>query len=201
MTPGVPSALRARGAHRYIGGELGVAEKAFGLWRSIVSALESDIPVLSAVVVIGKKIPEIGASSAESLAVKEGINVADNAPNIVYRAITPADAAALDQGLGLTAKAPNGTWTAAEHVANTGPGAGGAAANSPWISTSRSLDVAKSYDGGNGVIAIDLNKAGLLQVEVWKTAPRVNGVEGLPYQRSIWAQEVTIHQEFLQTRF
>lgn len=184
----------AEGLSLGIGGDAGLLKGAFYLWRRIVSALESDIPYLPEVVVIGEKIPENGASAAESLAVKEGINVADNAPNIVYRAITPADAAALDQGLGLTAKAPNGTWTAAEHVANTGPGAGGAAANSPWISTSRSLDVAKSYDSGNGVIAIDLNKVGSLQVEVWKTAPRVNGVEGLPYQRSIWAQEVTIHQ-------
>lgn len=121
--------------------------------------------------------------------------VANNAaPNIVYRALTPADAAAIESGQGLTAKSVNGTWTAAEHVANAGPGTGGAAANSPWISTSRVLDVAKSYEGGNGVIAIDLNKVPSLQVEVWQTAPRVNGPAGLPYHRSIWAQEVTIHQ-------
>jgi hypothetical protein len=114
-------------------------------------------------------------------------------PQIVYRAITPAEAAALSQGRGLTAKAPNGTWTAAEHVSNAGPGAGGAAKNSPWISTSRNIEVAKAYDSGSGVIAIDLNKVSSLQVEVWRTAPRTNGVEGLPYHRSIWAEEVTIH--------
>jgi hypothetical protein len=137
--------------------------------------------------------PAIGSVGARGLVVdvaSEGGN-----PNIVYRSLNPADATAISKGQGLTAKAPNGTWTAAEHVANAGPGAGGAAANSPWISTSKSLKVAKSYDSGNGMIAIDLNKVNSLQVEVWRTAPRVNGVEGLPYHRSIWAQEVTIHQQ------
>ncbi|GGY21200.1 hypothetical protein GCM10011289_26120 [Paludibacterium paludis] len=67
-------------------------------------------------------------------------------------------------------------------------------ANSPWISTTRVLDVAKGYEGGNGIVAIDLNKLDALQVEVWQHVPRVNGVEGLPYHRSIWAQEVTIFQ-------
>ena len=120
---------------------------------------------------------------------------ANSGSNVAYRALTSTDAAALGRGAGLSAKAPNGTWTAAEHVANTGPGAGGAAMNSPWISTSRRLDVAKAYDSGYGVIEIDLNKVGSFQTEVWKTAPRVNGVAGLPYHRSIWAQEVTIHQQ------
>lgn len=122
-----------------------------------------------------------------------GAKVAESAaPNIVYRGLTEADAAALRSGRGLTAKAPNGTWTAAEQVANSGPGAGGAAANSPWISTSRRLDVAQAYDSGQGVAVIDLNRVRSLQVEVWQTAPRVDGVLGLPYHRSIWAQEVTI---------
>jgi hypothetical protein len=120
--------------------------------------------------------------------------VANSESQVAYRALTAADDEALQQGRGLLAKAPDGTWTAAEHVANSGPGAGGAAANSPWISTNRNLDVAKAYDSGNGIIAIDLNKLDALQVEVWRAAPRVNGVQGLPYHRSIWAQEVTIHQ-------
>lgn len=33
--------------------------------------------------------------------------------NIVYRALTPADAASIEAGTGLAAKAPSGTWTAA----------------------------------------------------------------------------------------
>jgi hypothetical protein len=117
---------------------------------------------------------------------------AESAPNIVYRGLTDADAVALRSGQGLTAKAPNGTWTAAEHVANSGPGK--AAANSPWISTSRLPDVARAYDRGHGVAAIDLNRVASPQVEVWRTAPRLNGEPGLPYHRSIWGQEVTIHR-------
>jgi RHS repeat-associated protein len=120
---------------------------------------------------------------------------ANRGSNIVYRGLTAADAEAVAAGRGLAAKAPNGTWTAAEHVANAGPGAGGAKLNSPWISTSRRLDVAQAYDSGHGVIAIDLNKVPSFQAEVWRTAPRVNGVEGLPYHRSIWAQEVTVFQD------
>jgi hypothetical protein len=122
-------------------------------------------------------------------------------PQIVYRALTAADAEALQQGRGLVAKAPDGTWTAAEHVANSGPGAGGAAGNSPWISTTRELEIAKAYDSGHGVIAIDLNKVPSLQVEVWRIATRFNSVSEagsfdrfIPYHRSIWAQEVTIGQ-------
>ena len=137
----------------------------------------------------GEKPGDIGA--AES-----GASVPNKTePNIVYRAITPDDASNINNGLGISAKARDGAWTAAEHVANSGPGTGGAAANSPWISTSRNLEVAKSYDSGNGVIAIDLSKVDALQIEVWQTAPRVNGVEGLPYHRSYWAEEVTIFQD------
>lgn len=95
--------------------------------------------------------PAIGKYSdfgQSSLAAKSG-------SNIVYRGLTEADAAAIAAGRGLTAKAPGGTWTAAEHVANAGPGVGGARMNSPWISTSRRLDVAQAYDSGHGVIAME----------------------------------------------
>ena len=120
--------------------------------------------------------------------------------NIVYRALTEHDAARLAAGKSIEGKALNGTWSAAEHVANqqllrSSRAAGGAAENSPWISTTKNLDIAKAYDSGYGIVAIDLNKVNALKVEVWQHAPRVNGVEGLPYHRSIWAQEVTIFQE------
>jgi hypothetical protein len=115
-------------------------------------------------------------------------------PNIVYRALSDADADAVAAGQGLTAKAPNGTWTAAEHVANSGPGVGGAGANSPWRSTTSRLEVAQAYNSGNGVVAIDLNRVTSLQTQVWRYAPRVNGVQGLPFVRSFWAQETTIFQ-------
>jgi hypothetical protein len=144
----------------------------------------------------------VPAVSAGEAAIAQGASkvsvtpaAAEDGSNIVYRAITAADAEALAAGRGLTAKAPQGTWTAAEHVANSGPGVGGAAANSPWISTTRSLDLARAYDGGLGIVRIDLSKVTSFQAEVWRTAPRLNGVQGLPYHRSIWAQEVTIFQE------
>ncbi len=124
---------------------------------------------------------------------------AERAPNIVYRGLSASDAESLEAGQGLVAKAPDGEWTAAEHVANAGPGAGGAAANSPWISTSKILDVAQAYDSGNGVVAIDLSKVDSLQVEVWQTAPNVSGAEGLAFQRSYWGQEVTVYQTIPQS--
>lgn len=40
---------------------------------------------------------------------------------------------------------------------------------------------------------IIFNKVPTKQVEVWKHAKRAAGTTSLAYQRSIWAQEVTIH--------
>jgi hypothetical protein len=57
-----------------------------------------------------------------------------------------------------------------------------------------SLAVAKAYDSGYGIVLIDLSKVPSMKVEVWRHAPRVTGVRGLPYHRSIWAQEVTVFQ-------
>ncbi|QZN98223.1 DUF7587 domain-containing protein [Symbiopectobacterium purcellii] len=114
--------------------------------------------------------------------------------------MTEQDAARLAQGQSIQGKAVDGTWTAAEHVANqplsaTSKATGGPLKNSPWISTTKDLDIAKAYDSGHGIIEIDLNKVTSQSVEVWKTAPRANGVNGLPYHRSIWAQEVTVFKE------
>ncbi|RVP47331.1 SpvB/TcaC N-terminal domain-containing protein [Sinorhizobium medicae] len=119
--------------------------------------------------------------------------------NIVLRAMTSGDVASRAAGQGLAAKTPGGTWTAAEHVANAGPVTGGAAANSPWISTTRSMEVARAYQGSNPIATINLNRVSTLQAEVWQTALRVNGVPGLPYHRSIWAQEVTVFQSIPQS--
>ncbi|WP_338768686.1 DUF6861 domain-containing protein [Massilia sp. METH4] len=157
-------------------------------------------PNNSVVMAAGDSLPSGGRTET---AVKSGIATGavgtnSSESNIVYRALTPADKASIEAGTGIAAKAPDGTWTAAEHVANAGPGAGGAASNSPWISTTRLLDVAKEYEGGNGIVGIDLSKVESFHTEVWQTAPRVNGVAGLPYHRSIWAQEVTIYQEIPQ---
>lgn len=127
--------------------------------------------------------------------------------NTAYRALSGRDAAALDDGLGLTAKNPNGSWSAEDHVANLNRNTrGGAAANSPWISTTRSYEVAQGYEGGNGIVVVNLGRVPGVQAEVWQTAPR-SSIYDLtkPYHRSIWAQEVTVNQsvpsQALYTRF
>lgn len=119
-------------------------------------------------------------------------------PVIVYRALAEEDSIRLENGFPISAKAPDGIWTAAEHVSNASSDpllTGRASKNSPWISTSRIYDVAEGYNSGNGIAIIDLNKVNSFKTEVWRHAPRVNGELGLPYHRSIWAQEVTIYLE------
>ena len=113
--------------------------------------------------------------------------------NIVWRGLLLEDVASIKSGNGIVSKAADGTWTAVEHVANKGPGVGGAKANSPWISTSRDKNVARSFDSGQGLARIDLGRVDpQMQTEVWRYAPRVNGPSGLAFHRSIWSQEVTI---------
>lgn len=121
-------------------------------------------------------------------------------PNIVYRTLTHEDMNRLMRGESLQGKAINGKWSAAEHVANqplsrTSSAVGGPMSNSPWISTTKNLEIAKSYDSVSAIVAIDLNKVVSTKVEVWQSAPRTNGINDLPYHRSIWAEKVTIYKE------
>jgi hypothetical protein len=122
--------------------------------------------------------------------------------NTVFRGLTAQDSAALNDGVELTAKAPNGMWTAEQHVFNDGPGLGGARLNSPWISTTRDYEVADAYrrglsgtDTGNGVQSIYLGKVPAQnQREVWTYVNR-SSVEGqITFNRSFWANEVSIFQ-------
>ncbi len=138
----------------------------------------------------------VGALPGLAKGVSSWLNSARTTENLAYRALNSADDAALTAGVDLTAKAPKGTWTAAEHIANTGPGSGGAAANSPWISTTRSLEVAEAYQSGNGIAVINLNKVPSFQVELWKHAPATlnKGKEAIPFWRSLFSREVTIYQ-------
>ncbi|WP_369696236.1 hypothetical protein [Lonsdalea britannica] len=129
-----------------------------------------------------------------------GLTPKEGQSNIVYRALTEQDAARLARGESILGKTLGGNWSAAEHVANrylsvASNAAGWSAKNSPWISTTKDLDIARSYDSGHGIIEIDLNKVSSTNVEVWKIAPRANGTEGLPYHRSIWTQEVTVYKD------
>lgn len=112
--------------------------------------------------------------------------------NIVYRALNPANLDDLAAGRGIIASNPNGEWDAVQHVARPGM-RGGAAANSPWISTTRSLEIAEAYEGGSGIVAIDLSRVNSLQVDVTRLASRY-GSDSIAYHRAAWAQEVTIYR-------
>ena len=70
----------------------------------------------------------------------------DGTANIVYRGLAATD----NPAAGLVARAPNATNTVASHVAGK--------IESQWISTTRSLEVATSRYGMNGVVAVDLSK-------------------------------------------
>jgi hypothetical protein len=149
--------------------------------REIAQGVDQGIPFLGGVASLG-----------------QGLRLAENSvlSNTSYRALNVADARALEGGMGLSGKAPNGNWTAVEHVLNAGPGRGGAQMNSPWISTTRDLSVAvEGYSGGNGLVAVNLSRVPAAnQVEVWQNVARTNLSDSLAYHRAIWAQEVSVYQ-------
>lgn len=160
-------------------------------YQGVRSLTDSD----TAARLVDQGIPLVGgvASFASGLRAAE----AQVMNNTAYRALNAADRVTLEETGGLLAKAPNGAMTAEQHVLNATPLKGGAQLNSPWISTTRNFSVAdQGYNGGNGVVAINLSKVPVeSQVEVWKTLPRSSiYAESKAYHRSIWAQEVTIHQ-------
>jgi hypothetical protein len=107
---------------------------------------------------------------------------------VVYRALNAKDAQLMNEGVGLQAKNPAGSWGLREHVQDgSGRGSWG---NDPWIATSRDLKVAREFDGGNGIVAIDLDKVSSDYAEAWMIYQR-----DIPaYHLSIWQQEVSIHQ-------
>ena len=148
---------------------------------AIARAVDQGIPFLAGVASVG-----------------QGLRLAEERVfnNTVYRGLTPRDAAALDDGLGLTAKNPNGIWTPEEHVLNYSRRTiGNAQRHDPWIGTTRDYDVVTGpggYDSGNGIVAINLNKVPNAQVALWPTAPRT--ASNMAYHRSFWSQEVSIYQ-------
>ncbi|NML47872.1 hypothetical protein HHL11_29250 [Ramlibacter sp. G-1-2-2] len=156
---------------------------------TLASAVDQIIPFAGGVATVG-----------------QGLRLAEERvlANTVFRGLTPVDATALEEGAGLTAKNPNGIWTAEDHVANYKLGTrGGALRNDPWIGTTRDYEVVvgpNGYDSGNGIVAINLKKVPNAKVEVWPTQPRSNIYNPIDpqstmlYHRSIWAQEVSIFQ-------
>jgi hypothetical protein len=111
---------------------------------------------------------------------------------IVYRALNSKDAARIKAGLGLEAKNPSGSWDVGQHVALGSRKS--AWVKDPWIATTPDLNIARGFEGGNGIVAIDLNKVPSIQLKAWELYPRVNGEAGLPYHWSIWQQEISVFQ-------
>nr|WP_269671026.1 RHS repeat-associated core domain-containing protein [Paenibacillus sp. 481] len=72
--------------------------------------------------------------------------------NTVYRALTAGNAGTLAGGKGILAGNPNANKSVFQHVMTND------SANSQWISTTKSLTVARKFSSGNGIVAIDLRK-------------------------------------------
>lgn len=118
-------------------------------------------------------------STAQLLTVVSGVaaEAGGAGSNIVYRGLAEGE----DVAAGLMARAPGASVSPMSHVAGKGA--------SPWISTSKSLDVASNKYGKFGVVGIDLSKVSGEVVDV------SGGFPGVPGMLSNWArldQEVLI---------
>jgi RHS repeat-associated protein len=118
----------------------------------------------------------VGEAVMLSAGVEEGAGAGSN---IVYRGL----AAGEDAAAGLVARAPNATNSAASHVAG--------ARASQWISTTRSLEIATSRFGENGVIAIDLSLVGSEVMDLTAGIPGI-GRNTMLSRWAINAQEILI---------
>jgi len=119
---------------------------------------------------------KLGAEAATA-----GVEAAEEA-NIVYRGL----AAGEDAAAGLVARAPEAGNSIASHVAGQRA--------SQWISTTKSLDIAMSRFGQNGVVAIDLSKVSGTVVDVSAGIPGMSP----KFMLSRWAiktQELLIQGE------
>lgn len=148
--------------------------------RLIAQGVDQGIPFLGGVASLGQ-----GLILAESRVLN----------TTSYRALNVADAESLEDGMGLMAKAPNGNWSAVEHVMNEGVGRGGAQMNSPWVSTTRDFGVAvEGYNSGHGIVAVNLSRVPAInQIEIWNDLTRSNMYgNSMAYHRAIWGQEVSV---------
>lgn len=122
----------------------------------------------------------------------------------VYRAIHAKDLERINAGKGLLAKVPNGPWTLEQHIIH------GSSPNSwsydKYISTSLDLEISKVFNEANklGIIKIDLNKVPSdLINKSYNAFPKydINGKHSLPYQYSVWQQEISIMNEIPREAF
>jgi len=108
--------------------------------------------------------------------------------NYAYRSLTSANAETYAMGKGISAKAPNGSWSLEQHL--IGGSGYQSLMHNPWIATSTDINVAKAFSSGNGLIRIDLSKIPANKMyQGWNILPR----SSRGYHYSIWQQEITIH--------
>lgn len=122
-----------------------------------------------------------------------GINQGAQEIRYLYRAITPDDAANIQNGLGIFAKNPSGAWSLEEHIVKGSSKA--ATKNTPWISTTTDIEIASHFNSGNGIVQIDLgslnpNNVMFSYLKFTKQSPA--------YHFSVWQKEVTIFQHIPQ---
>jgi len=99
--------------------------------------------------------------------------------DIVYRGLAEGE----DVAQGLSARAPGAGNSAVSHVAG--------ARSSQWISTTRSLEIAKERFGQHGVVAIDLSKVSSPVLDLTKGIPGL-GPNSMLARWAINAQEVLV---------
>jgi len=104
---------------------------------------------------------------------------AESGKNIVYRGLAKGE----DASAGLFARSPGAGNSVASHVAG--------ARESQWISTTKSLTVAETKFGANGVVAIDLSKVTTQVVDVSAGIPLMSPTTMLS-RWAIKAEEVVI---------
>ena len=110
--------------------------------------------------------------------------------NLVYRALSDGDVASLATGQGIVAGNPSASKTALQHVLTND------SSDSQWISTTKRLDVARNYNSGNGIVAIDLRRV---------TSVVVYAADEIPYNGqdvNEWARELAIRDaEYLVLQY
>lgn len=126
-----------------------------------------------------KTINAVASSGAES-------SLAESS-QFVYRGITAENAVTINQGQGIFAKAPAGEWSLEQHL--TFGSSQMSYSNDPWIATSSQYNIAKSFNGGNGIVTIDLNQIPSNNIKIgWQDLGRTSP----GYHYSIWQQEISI---------
>ncbi|KAI9324201.1 hypothetical protein DFJ73DRAFT_768504 [Zopfochytrium polystomum] len=99
----------------------------------------------------------------------------------VYRALTREDREHLDAGRGIPATDPNASITPQQHQAGKKP--------SQYISTTRNEDkVRNSFDSGNGIVKINLNKVPGNKVDMTQHS-KANPDKFTEFQRAIMKRE------------